>query len=141
MKQPDSPLAAPVRDARGRRRSVLVVEDEALIAMDIDETLEDASFEVTGTVASAEQAFAAVKERVPDLVLMDIHLRGAVDGIEAARRLKEEYGVRIIYLTGHSDRATRARADGTRPEAYLLKPFKPKDLVAAVHGALDGART
>jgi signal transduction histidine kinase len=91
---------------------------------------------VLAAVASAEEAVEAVARRTPDIVLMDIHLKGRMDGIEAAGAIRQRYHVPVIYLTAHSDMATLARAKVTEPFGYLLKPFDERDLRVAIELAL-----
>ena len=95
--------------------SVLVVEDEALIADDIQRTLTRLGYEVPITAATGREAIHAVSERRPSVVLMDIKLRGAMDGIEAAREIRKQFDVPIVYLTSHSDEGTLERAKGSDP--------------------------
>lgn len=111
------------------RPTVLIAEDESLIAEELKDRIERSlGFDVIGVVASGEQAVARASERRPDLVLMDIHLRGAIDGIEAATRIRQVNDIPIVYLTAHSDPRTVDRAKATRPYGYLLKPFAERDL-------------
>ena len=117
-------------------RSVLVVEDQGIIAEDIAMSLERLGYLVSGKARSAEEAVRAVEKAKPDLVLMDIQLRGAVDGIEATRQIKERCDIPVIYLTSHSDEGTLARAKETSPHGYLLKPFHERDLRTAIEVAL-----
>ena len=87
-------------------------------------------------VATGRQALAAARVQRPDLVLMDIKLRGALDGIETARLMRAEHAVPIVYLTSHSDDATLARAKETQPYGYLLKPFEDRELRTSIEVAL-----
>jgi CheY-like chemotaxis protein len=119
--------------------AVLIVEDEMLIALATSSILSELGYEVTGIASSAEAAYQAAAARVPDLVLMDITLRGAVDGIEAGRVLKERFGVPILFVTAHSDGPTIDRAKTAGPIGYLIKPFSPKQLEQAVERAIEAA--
>jgi PAS domain S-box-containing protein len=116
--------------------SVLIVEDEAIIAEDLRQTLEWLGYTIFDVVRSGEAALEAVNGRTPDLVLMDVRLRGPMDGIDAARELQARASVPIIYLTSHSDEATLNRAKVTAPHGYLLKPFSDRDLRTAIEVAL-----
>ena len=116
--------------------SILVVEDDALIAADIRRTLQRLGYEVWAPVATGRQALAAARVQRPDLVLMDIKLRGALDGIETAQLMRSEHAVPIVYLTSHSDDATLARAKETQPYGYLLKPFEDRELRTSIEVAL-----
>ncbi|HYC05621.1 MAG TPA: response regulator [Azospirillaceae bacterium] len=118
------------------RPRILIVEDEALVAMASAEALETGGCDVTGIAASHEEALAAAAAVPPHLVVMDIRLKGAVDGIETARELKRRHDCRIVFCTGQGDRTTRERAEGIGAAAYLKKPFTPAQLVQAVTAAL-----
>lgn len=115
--------------------SVLIVEDEAIIAEDLRQSLECLGYTIFGVVASGEAAIEAVKDRAPDLVLIDIRLRGQMDGIDTARELRCRASLPIIYLTSHADEATLTRAKSTAPHGYLLKPFSDRDLRTAIEVA------
>lgn len=115
---------------------ILVVEDEAIIALEIQSHLKDFGYQVVGVAATAAEAVQMARARQPDLALMDIVLRGADDGVSASRQLREEIGVPVVFLTGHSDPATLSRAVATGSHGYLLKPFRPEELRAAVEVAL-----
>lgn len=116
---------------------VLIVEDEHLVAMDIEATLHDAGFAVVGVAASAEQAIALARSDRPDLVIMDIRLAGMRDGVDAALELFRDSGLRCIFATAHNDAATRMRAEAASPLGWLAKPYQPETLVRAVHRALE----
>ena len=116
--------------------SVLVVEDEAIIAEDIQATLIGLGYEVPATASSGLEALALARSSRPDLVLMDIRIRGSMDGIETAALMREQHNVPVVYLTSHSDDATLARARLTEAHGYLLKPFDERDLRATVEVAL-----
>jgi PAS domain S-box-containing protein len=126
--------------ARTYRGRILIVEDQGIVATDIEGCLEDGGFEVTGIATSMEDAIREASRSRPDLVLMDIRIQGQADGIEAADRLRRDFGLPVIYLTAHDDRDTLARAKRTGPMAFLLKPFKPAELISAVEIALDRNR-
>ncbi len=115
---------------------ILVVEDESLVARDIQNMLRSLGYEVTGVVASGEQAIQKASASPPDLVLMDIVLKGEIDGITAAEKLWEEYGIPVIYLTAYADDTTFERAKLTKPFGYLLKPFEERELQTTIEMAL-----
>ena len=115
---------------------VLIVEDEAIIAMDLAQRLENYGYTVTGIAASSDQAIELFDATSPDLVMMDIVIRGALDGVETAARLRERRDVPVIYLTAFSDDETLRRARATAPQGYLLKPFRPDDIRASIEVAL-----
>lgn len=106
---------------RGKR--VLIVEDEGIPALELESELEGMGFIVVGTARSGERAVEKALETMPDVVLMDIRLRGAMDGIEAARKIQENSDIPVVYLTAYSDESTRQRASQTRLYWFLPKPF------------------
>ncbi|CAG5009443.1 hypothetical protein DYBT9275_04500 [Dyadobacter sp. CECT 9275] len=112
---------------------VLIIEDELVTAHDIRETLEKAGHSVTDIVRNLSGALTSIRTSPPDIILIDIYLEhSAEDGIDIAQRIPAERTIPIIYLTGHSEQATIARAQQTRPAAYLLKPFRHKELAIQV---------
>jgi two-component system, response regulator PdtaR len=119
------------------KRRVLVVEDEWLISVQLEQMLTAAGFDVAGTVADAAGAVALAGRERPDLVLMDIRLRGPADGIEAAREILDRFGIRSLFVSAHSDPATVARGGAARPAGWLSKPFTEAELLQAVRAALS----
>jgi two-component system sensor histidine kinase UhpB len=115
---------------------ILVVEDEGIIAMEIQHELQLAGYAVAGPAFSGAQAIAMAEEARPDAVLMDVVLQGAMDGIETAARLRKVLDVPVVYLTAYGDSTTVARAKTTGPYSYLVKPFRSSELLAAVEVAL-----
>jgi PAS domain S-box-containing protein len=117
-------------------KTVLVVEDDGIIALDIQETLTRLGYRVPVTVDCCEDALAAVDGVKPDIVLMDIQLHGALDGIATASQIRIRADIPVVYLTSHSDDATLARAKETGPYGYLVKPFNERDLRTAIEVAI-----
>jgi two-component system cell cycle sensor histidine kinase/response regulator CckA len=117
-------------------RHVLVVEDERVVAKDLQRTLTNLGYDVPVTVATADDAIRAASERCPDLVLMDIRIKGNRDGIETAEILKSRFDIPVVYLTAYADQQTVSRAKATEPHAYLLKPVKVDELRTAVEIAI-----
>ena len=115
---------------------ILVVEDEWLVSQGIKETLQDLGYEVAGPVASGEEALELAQTERPDLVLMDILLKGGMDGIEAAECLRRRFDLPVIFLTAYADSQTLGRAKVTEPFGYLLKPFENRELHSAIEIAL-----
>lgn len=111
---------------------ILVIEDEMIIAAKISMQLTNLGYEVTGILPRGEQAIQQVKENRPDIILLDINLKGELDGIETARQVQLLADIPIIYLTANSDEATFNRAKPTRPSAFISKPFKQLDLQRAI---------
>ena len=122
--------------AAQRLASVLIVEDEAIVAQDLRQTLLEQGFDAFAVASSAEEAIVTATDRRSDVVLMDIRIKGATDGISAARALRERFGMPIIYLTAHADARTLARAKSTEPSGYLLKPVKSSELKISIELAL-----
>jgi PAS domain S-box-containing protein len=120
---------------------ILVVEDESIVALDMCDRLERMGYAVLGTVARGEDAVRQVAEVQPDLVLMDIRLRGKIDGIEAARQIRDQSDVPVIYMTAHAEEETLQRAKITAPSGYVLKPFEERELRATIEMALYKHRT
>jgi adenylate cyclase len=116
--------------------AVLIVEDESIVAHDVQQTLADLGYDAFAIAASAEEALARATERRPDVALVDIRIKGRLDGIRTAQLLQERLAVPIIYLTAHADEATLERAKQTRPDGYLLKPVKSAALRSAIEIAL-----
>ena len=117
------------------RRRVLVVEDERIVALDLRGALEDLGYCVVGTASSSDEALRAVEERRPELVLMDIRIAGASDGIQTAGLLRARYRLPVVYLTANADASTLARALATRPAGYLVKPYNPHTLRTTIEVA------
>lgn len=115
---------------------ILVVEDEAIVAMDIRDRLAALGYESAGRAVSGEQALSIVRDKRPDLVLMDIRLRGEMDGVETASEIRRSYHIPVIFLTAYSEDATLERAKLTEPFGYLLKPFDDRELKSAIEIAL-----
>jgi signal transduction histidine kinase len=110
------------------KTKVLIVEDEAIVAADLANKLAQLGYRVIGSAASGEEAIAMVGEQRPDMVLMDIRLRGALDGIDTAEHMRRAHAIPVVYLNAHSDSDTLARALGTEPFGYILKPFVDREL-------------
>jgi two-component system, response regulator PdtaR len=115
---------------------ILVVEDEGLLAADIQMRLEKLGYSVPATAGSGMEALQCARSLPFDLVLMDIRLKGDMDGIAAAQTLRTELQMPVLYMTAHSDPATVHRAMVTEPLGYLLKPIGDTDLRNAVQSAL-----
>jgi light-regulated signal transduction histidine kinase (bacteriophytochrome) len=123
---------------RGR---IFIVEDEALIAMELRDRLEVLGYEVCGTASRGEVAVERVAALRPDLVLMDINLAGEMDGVEAARRVRATCDAPVVFLTAYSDPALIANAAQAGGFGYLVKPFEARELYAVIEVALERKRT
>jgi diguanylate cyclase (GGDEF)-like protein len=131
----DGELEAPQR-GRASKARVLVVEDDAIVGSDIKLTLVRLGYAVVGPLPAAVDAMAMVLKHQPDVVLMDIHTKGTMDGVEAARILRQRMRVPVIFLTAHSDPETVRRAGQVEPLGYVVKPFKAADLASVIEVAL-----
>ncbi len=120
--------------------SILIVEDEAIVALDIKLQLEALGYRVVGIADSAEQALALARQHRPSLALLDIMLRGAADGIDAAAALRSELATPVVFLTSFSDSETVRRAAESAAYGYLTKPFQIKELTAVIEIALYKSR-
>lgn len=116
--------------------TLLIVEDEAVIAMELEDRLTRLGYSIADTVASGEAALRSAAAAPPDLVLMDIYIQGASDGIATAHELRARFDLPIIYLTAYADDDTLRRAQVTEPFGYLLKPFRERELHATIEMAL-----
>ncbi len=116
--------------------SVFVVEDEAIVAGDLRETLLGLGYSVAGTAKSGEVAVEQIEKLRPDLVLMDIHLAGSMDGIEAAGIVHSRFNTPVVYLTAYADAALLERARVTEPYGYLIKPYDDRMLQSTIEMAL-----
>jgi PAS domain S-box-containing protein len=122
-------------------KRILIVEDQRVIAADIESTLKNLGYTIAGSVASGEEAVPTASEVRPDLILMDIRLRGQMDGIQAAEAIRAETDVPIVYLTAYADEETLLRARATSPFGYLVKPFNERELRAAIEIAISKHET
>ena len=118
---------------------ILVVEDEYIVAADIKMTLKRLNYFVTSTVDNGEDAITKAASEKPDLILMDITLKGSLDGIETAKMIMEQHGIPVIYLSALNDERTINRALSTKPYGYLIKPFALVELQTVIKSALTKA--
>jgi two-component system, LytTR family, response regulator LytT len=118
------------------KTNVLVVEDESIVAKDIQQSLIRLGYNVIGTASTGEKAISLAEEFRPDIVLMDIMLKGSINGIEAAGEIKAKLGTPVIFLTAYADEGTLAKAKVTEPYGYIIKPFKEIDLHTSIEMAL-----
>jgi PAS domain S-box-containing protein len=118
------------------RARLLIVEDEGIVAFNIQKRLEGLGYSVVANVSSGEEAIDAAEETRPELVLMDIKLEGQVDGIEAAAQIRSRFQIPVVYLTAYTNDETLNRAKLTEPYGYILKPFEARDLATTIEVAL-----
>ena len=120
------------------RPRILIVEDEIIIAMEIQVRLENEGFAVCGIAATGDKAIRISGEKKPDLVLMDITLRGDMDGLETARLIQKERPVPVIFLSASDNQALLRQIQENRLGRFVSKPFNETDLIAAIRLALGG---
>ncbi|MEM2144088.1 MAG: response regulator [Candidatus Jordarchaeaceae archaeon] len=118
------------------KTKILIVEDEAIVAKDIENTLRKIGYDVVGVATSAEKAIQKIEENKPSLVLMDIMLKGKMNGIEAAEIVRKQYDIPVIFLTAYADENTLEKAKVTEPYGYIIKPYKEVDLHTSIEMAL-----
>jgi two-component system, response regulator PdtaR len=117
--------------------TILVVEDDGLIALYLTELMEKTGYRV-GSASSGEMAIGSMKESpVPDLILMDIGLAGSLDGIETLREIRKQFSIPVIFITAYTSPAILERIREVRPDGYIVKPFMDSDLLALVRKILD----
>ena len=115
---------------------ILIVEDESIVGLDIQKRLQRMGYEALEVLSTGQQAVEFVEREQPDLILMDIQIQGDIDGVETASRIRERFDVPIVYLTAFSDETTLERAKATEAFAYVLKPFKDRELYSSIEFAL-----
>ena len=122
------------------KEKILIVEDEGIVILHIRKALENLGYVVAGIASHGDDAIVKATEIRPDLVLMDIVLKGAVDGIDAAGKIQAILNIPVIYLTAHADENTLQRAKVTEAFGYIVKPFRERDLQIAIEFALYKSR-
>ena len=123
----------PASGEKGRApaaRRVLIVEDEVLIALDLERELTTAGFEVVGMAGSAEQAVSVAERERPEAAVMDIRLNGARDGVDAALELWQQFKIRSVFVSGNIDEAMKQRAAAAQPLGFVSKPCRASQIVA-----------
>jgi PAS domain S-box-containing protein len=119
---------------------IMIVEDERITAEDIHDILTHLGYVVTAVVSSGADAIREAERTRPDIVMMDIRIKGEMDGIETAREIRERFDIPVVYLTAHADRETLERAKLAEPLGYLVKPFQEPELQASIEMALHKQR-
>lgn len=115
-----------------KKKSILIVEDQIILAMNTRLALEDAGYRVTGIAISGEDALSMVERDCPDMVLMDITLSGKIDGIDAAARMIEEFRIPVAYLTGNADKSTVELIKRSNHVGILQKPVEDYELISMI---------
>jgi len=134
--QPEKQVLGPLS---GNGWKILVVEDEAIIALDIQSILSKIGYNQSEVVHSGEESIQKVATGRPHLVLMDIKLKGKLDGIQAAHEIFYQYNVPVVYITAFGDEGTLSRANGTARYGFITKPFEEADLQSTIQNALHKA--
>jgi len=116
--------------------NVYIVEDESIVAKDIQNSLKKLGYNVLGISNNGEDAIKNISESEPDIVLMDIMIKGGMTGIDVAEKIKLEYNIPVIFLTAYADESTLSKAKITEPYGYILKPFKEVDLHSTIEMAI-----
>lgn len=116
--------------------NVLVVEDESIVSKDIQHSLKKLGYSVVGAASTGEKAIELATSTHPDIILMDIMLKGDMNGIEAADEIRKSYSIPVIFLTAYADESTLSKAKVTEPYGYILKPFKEIDLHTTIEMAI-----
>jgi PAS domain S-box-containing protein len=127
-------------ESAGAEPQILIVEDEAIISLDIKRLLSTAGYGVAAVAADSEQAIRLVASTAPDLVLMDIHLRGPVDGIETALQIRKRFKLPVVFVTAHADKNSLERARQSEPFGYIVKPISALSLTSTIEMALHKHR-
>ncbi|WP_292367610.1 response regulator [Methanoregula sp. UBA64] len=117
-------------------KRIMIVEDETIVAMTLEDALRNMGYAVVGPVSTADDAVRLAETEKPDLILMDIRIKGDRDGISAAEEINEKHNIPIVYLTAHGDDKTLERAMKTQPYGYLTKPFRDRELHSTIEIAL-----
>lgn len=123
-----------------QKNKIIIVEDEPIIGMELQDTLEMAGYEIAALTDSADTLLQLVQDEKPDLLLMDIRLRSYLDGIDAVQRLRLFSDIPVIYITAWTTQDVRLRADTTKPEAFLTKPIDSDELLAEISRILDKSK-
>jgi len=118
------------------KTNVLVVEDESIVSKDIQHSLKKLGYNVVGSASTAEKAIDLALEIKPDVVLMDIMLKGDLTGIDAANKIRETLNIPVVYLTAYADEATLSKAKISEPYGYIIKPFKEIDIHTSIEMAI-----
>ncbi len=114
------------------KKNVLIIEDESIVALEISDYIQELGFNVVSTVSSAKKALEVVEAEELDLILMDVQIKGDIDGISCAKEIKVYKDIPLIYISAFSDDETLSRAIETNPSSYLVKPFNTKELKVAM---------
>jgi DNA-binding LytR/AlgR family response regulator len=118
------------------KTNILVVEDESIVSKDIQHSLKKLGYNVVGAASTGEKALELARTEHPDIVLMDIMLKGDMNGIETAEIIRQELSIPVVFLTAYADESTLSKAKVTEPYGYIIKPFKEIDLHTSIEMAI-----
>lgn len=124
-----------------KKTKILIVEDEMIIAANISLQLSTLGYEVTGILSRGEEALLHIEQNQPDILLLDINLKGSIDGIETAQIMQKTFNIPIIYLTANADEVNFNRSKSTHPYAFISKPFKKLDLERAIELTINRVKS
>jgi CheY-like chemotaxis protein len=119
------------------KASIMIVEDEGVVSIDIRNILRRSGYDIAAVAFLGEEAVKKAEEAHPDLVLMDIGLKGEIDGIEAAKKIRERHQIPVIFLTGFADENTLAKAREADPSGFIIKPINEEELRKTIEEALS----
>ena len=119
------------------KANIMIVEDEGVVSIDIRNMLKDAGYGIAAVAFQGDEAVKKAEQSNPDLILMDIGLKGEIDGIEAARRILERFHIPVVFLTGFSDEITMAKAQEVSPSGFIIKPINESELRETLEGILN----
>jgi PAS domain S-box-containing protein len=119
-----------------QEKSILIVEDEGVVALSMQAALKKLGYKVVGIAVTGKEAIALATEHKPDVILMDIHIKGDIDGIQTTEKLNAITDIPVIFLTAYADDETVQRAIKTRSHSYLVKPYNPRELYSNIEFAI-----
>ncbi len=124
-----------------QQKKVLIVEDEGVVALSLQSILTKMGYTVVGNAITGDEAIALARDHRPDVILMDIHIKGSLDGIQTTEKINEFSDVPVIYLTAYADDETVSRAIKTRSHSYLVKPVNQRELYSNIEFAIYKRRS
>jgi CheY-like chemotaxis protein len=110
------------------KANIMVVEDEGVVSIDIRNMLRNAGYSIAAVAFQGNEAIKKAEQSTPDLVLMDIGLKGDIDGIEAAKKIRDRFRIPVVFLTGFADEATMSKAKEADPSGFIIKPINEEEL-------------
>ena len=120
------------------KANIMVVEDEGVVSIDIRNMLKNAGYGIAAVAFQGDEAIRKAEQSSPDLVLMDIGLKGDIDGIEAAKKIRDRFRIPVVFLTGFADEATMSKAKEADPSGFIIKPINEEELKKTLEDILKG---